>query len=467
MSKTFELTSHFNCKQSFLFDWHDQPGAFERLVPPWKSVTVVESDLSISDNSKTVFSVGVGPLKMKWVAIHNGYTYPNQFIDIQQSGPFRSWEHRHIFSCCGEESKLTDAVTYTLPAGILGKLILARTVEKDIKQMFKFRHQRTKNDLSQLADFSGRKLRVAISGSSGMIGNELRSFLLGGGHEVIRVTRKQSNDPQEAYWDSANGKLDTSNLDGLDAFVHLAGENIAGKRWSKKQKQRLYDSRVGGTRTIAEALSKCGRPPKVFICASATGIYGSTGENITDEDSFARPDTFLASLCRDWEQACEPLAKHSRIVNSRFGIVLSPKGGALKNMLLPFKAGLGGRIGNGRQLWSWISLDDAVYSIARLIRDDSFNGPVNIVSPQVVSNSEFTKCLGAALSRPTLFPMPGFVTRLVFGEMADALLLCSCGVKPSRLEEAGFEFTYPSLDELLIAYLGRSPVRDTAISGCT
>ena len=154
-------------------------------------------------------------------------------------------------------------------------------------------------------------------------------------------------------------------------------------------------------------------------------------------------------------------------MNARFGIVLSPKGGALKNMLMPFKAGLGGRIGNGKQLWSWISLDDAVYSIARLIRDDSFNGPVNIVSPQVVSNSEFTKSLGAALSRPTLLPMPGFVTRIVFGEMADALLLCSCGVKPTKLEEAGFEFAYPSLDELLLAYLGRSTAKDKALSECT
>ncbi|HCA49595.1 MAG TPA: TIGR01777 family protein [Planctomycetaceae bacterium] len=467
MSRTFELTSHFNCNRTFLFDWHDQPGAFERLVPPWKSVKVVESDLSISDNSQTKFSVGVGPLKIRWVAIHSGYTYPTQFIDVQKSGPFRSWEHKHLFSCCGDESKLTDAVTYRLPAGILGKLLLSRTIEEDIKQMFEFRHNRTKNDLSRLAAFSGRKLKVAISGSSGMIGNELKSFLQGGGHKVIRVTRTQSSNPEEAYWDSPNGKLDTSKLEDLDAFVHLAGENIAGKRWSKKQKQRLYDSRVAGTRSIADALSKCEHPPKVFICASATGIYGSTGRDITNEDCLEQPDTFLANLCRDWEQACDPLANHSRIVNARFGIVLSPKGGALKNMLMPFKAGLGGRIGNGQQLWSWISLDDAVYSIARLIRDDSFNGPVNIVSPQVVSNSEFTKSLGAALSRPTLLPMPGFVTRIVFGEMADALLLCSCGVKPSRLEEAGFEFAYPSLDELLLAYLGRSTAKGKALSECT
>lgn len=456
MERNFKLSSEFDCNQSCLFSWHEQGGAFERLVPPWKSVRVIHSDDRISNGAKTVFSIGLGLIRVKWEAIHKGYEPPNQFIDFQKTGPFKYWEHRHLFSDSHEGSVLTDDVTYKLPAGILGEWLFLRKIESDIEQSFRFRHLRTRNDVSRLANFSGKSMKIAISGCSGLIGSELKAFLLGGGHEVIRISRTPSDDPTEAYWDAAKGQLDTSNLEGLDAFVHLAGENIAAKRWTKNQKLRLYSSRVDGTRKLAEALAKCSAPPKVFICASATGVYGDTGDQWVQEESAANSNSFLSSICRDWELACEPLKDCSRVVHSRFGIVLSPKGGALKNMLLPFKLGLGGKVGNGRQYWSWISLDDAVYSLARFIWDESFVGPVNIVSPQVVTNSEFTKILGRVLRRPTVFPIPTLMARAAFGEMAEALLLCSCRVRPFRLQEGGFEFAYPDLEKVLRDYLGKS-----------
>ena len=465
MEKHFKIASQFSCPQTYLFNWHEQAGAFQRLIPPWKSVRVIDSDYRITNGSRTVFSIGIGLVSAKWEAIHQGYQYPERFIDVQKSGPFKSWEHQHLFSESPEGSLLTDDVTHKLPAGMVGEWFLSRKIEDDIEQMFKFRHHRTRNDLSRLADFSGQSMKIAISGCSGLIGSELRAFLLGGGHEVIRISRNPTDDPGEAYWDSVKGELDTTNLEGLDAFIHLAGENIAGKRWTTNQKLRLYNSRVDGTRKIAEALAKCAEPPKAFICASATGIYGDTGDQWVEEASVGSPDSFLASICRDWEGACEPLKSCSRVVHSRFGIVISPKGGALKNMLLPFKLGLGGKVGNGRQYWSWISLDDAVYSLARLIRDESFVGPVNIVSPQVLTNLEFTKILGRVLGRPTLFPIPALMARAAFGEMAEALLLCSCRVKPLKLQQGKFEFAYPELEGVLSDYLGKNKTVSKVATG--
>ena len=458
MERHFTYASRFDCERSDLFDWHEKRGAFERLVPPWRSVSIIDSDFCISDGAKTTFSVGVGLFKVKWEASHKGYEYPCQFVDVQNSGPFKFWEHRHLFFQQSQSggSILTDEISYRLPVGRLGDWLLSEKIGKDIEQMFKFRHRRTKNDLSRIAEFSGQKLRIAISGCSGLIGSELRAFLLGAGHEVIRISRTPTDVPSEVYWDVAKGELDTTQLEELDAFIHLAGENIAHKRWTKRQKARLYSSRVDGTRNITEALAKCSTPPKVFICASATGIYGDTGEQWVQEENNDTADSFLASVCRDWEAACSPLIPYSRIVNCRFGIVISPKGGALKNMLLPFSLGLGGKVGNGKQFWSWISLDDVVYSIAQIIRDERFVGPVNIVAPQVLTNLEFTKILGQVMRRPTVFPVPSLMARTVFGEMADALLLCSCRVKSHKLQENGFDFVYPELGAVLKDYLGKT-----------
>jgi uncharacterized protein (TIGR01777 family) len=270
-------------------------------------------------------------------------------------------------------------------------------------------------------------MKIGVTGSRGLIGSELVRALTKDGHEVIRYNRAQP-----------------PSLDGFDVVVHLAGENIAG-RWTAKKKERIRESRVNGTRALCEVLTRLARRPKVLVCASATGYYGDRRSELLTEDS--APGTgFLAEVCRAWEAATEPAARAGiRVVNLRFGAVLSAQGGALAKMLPPFRLGLGGVIGNGRQFWSWVALDDAVGAIQHVIRRESLTGPVNVVSPRPVTNREFTKTLGRVLRRPTIFPLPAFAARLVFGEMADAALLASVRVEPARLMATNYRFRFPEL----------------------
>ena len=287
-------------------------------------------------------------------------------------------------------------------------------------------------------------MHVLVTGASGLIGSALVPRLLEGGHQAIRLVRTA---PQgdDLRWDPAAGVLDPASLEGLDAVVHLAGENIGAGRWTPERKSRIRESRVRGTALLSEALASLADPPQVLVCASAVGFYGSRGDEVLTEDSPAGSG-FLAELCRDWEAAAEPArAKGLRVVHLRFGMVLSPEGGALRKMLLSFRLGLGGRIGDGAQTWSWISLDDVVGALCHALATDGLRGPVNAVSPHPVTNLEFTRTLGAALCRPTPFPMPAFAARLAFGEMADALLLCSARAVPARLQETGYAFRHPDL----------------------
>ena len=295
-------------------------------------------------------------------------------------------------------------------------------------------------------------MRILVTGSSGMIGSALVPFLTAGGHRVIRLIRSQSQTPSSGEswgWDPERGTMLSAGRDELDAVVHLAGENIAGARWTQRQKTLIRDSRVKGTRVLSDLMGRRSPPPKVLVCASAIGYYGDRGDEILREES-ASGSGFLPEVCREWEAACQPAAeKGIRVVNLRIGVVLSPLGGALAKMLTPFKLGAGGVIGSGRQYMSWIAVDDVVSTIHFALTHDSLRGPVNSVAPNAVTNRDFTQTLGRVLSRPTLFPMPAFVARLAFGEMADVLLLASTRVEPARLLETGFTFRYPDLESAL------------------
>ena len=255
-------------------------------------------------------------------------------------------------------------------------------------------------------------------------------------------------------WDPAKGEVDAAGLEGLDAVVHLAGENIASGRWNAVRKAAIRDSRVNGTRLLCDALAGLARPPKTLVCASAIGYYGDRGEELLTEES--SPGTgFLPEVCREWEAASEPAARKGiRVVTLRIGVVLSPKGGALSRMLPLFRAGLGGVIGNGRQYVSWIALDDLVGIVLHALQSGELRGPVNAVAPVPVTNRELTEALGKVLSRPTLLPVPAFALRLAVGEMADALLLASARVVPRRLEETGYRFRFPELGGALRHLLG-------------
>lgn len=299
-------------------------------------------------------------------------------------------------------------------------------------------------------------MKVLVSGSTGLIGSALVSFLASGGHEVTRLVRSTPKPGVgEVHWDPVTGGVDATGLAGLDAVVHLAGESIAAGRWTVVKKSKIRTSRVRGTRLLSESLARLDQPPKVMVCASAIGYYGDRGGEVLREES-PPGSGFLAEVCREWEAAAAPAAQRGiRVVNLRIGVVLSPAGGALGKMLFPFRLGFGGIIGTGKQYMSWIALDDLVAVIAHALTTEVLQGPVNAVAPNPVINLEFTRTLGRVLARPTLFPMPTFAVRLVFGEMGDELLLASTRVQPTRLLASGYEFRYPQLEGALRHMLGK------------
>jgi uncharacterized protein len=293
-------------------------------------------------------------------------------------------------------------------------------------------------------------MKVLVSGSSGLVGSALLPALGGAGHQIVRLVRSRPR-PGEAsiLWDPSAGRLDVAGLEGLDAVVHLAGESVASGRWTSGKKARIRDSRVGGTKLLSESIARTSRPPRVLVCASAIGYYGNRGDEVLLEDSPPGND-FLAEVCRAWEAAAEPATRKGlRVVPLRFGVILSGAGGALAKMLPPFRLGLGGVLGSGRQYMSWISIDDAVGAILHALATEPLRGPVNAVAPQAVTNLVFTKTLGRVLSRPTIVPMPAFAARAAFGEMADALLLSSARVEPARLKATAYRFRHPDLEGAL------------------
>lgn len=291
---------------------------------------------------------------------------------------------------------------------------------------------------------------IAVTGASGMVGSDLVKKLEGAGHLVRSLVRQEVKDAdREIRWDPDAGQIDAAELNGVDAVVHLAGENIAGQRWSENFKRRILESRVKGTSLLATTLANLEMKPAVLVSASATGYYGNRGDEEVDELA-PSGNGFLAEVCREWEAAVEPAHDAGiRVVKLRIGPVLSPKGGALAKMLLPFKMGVGGVVGSGRQYFSWIELDDLVSAIVFALENESLIGPVNAVAPGAVTNREFTKTLGRVLGRPTIFPMPAFGARLAFGEMADEMLLGGVRVAPHELTAAGFQFAYPHLEPAL------------------
>ena len=292
-------------------------------------------------------------------------------------------------------------------------------------------------------------MKILISGASGLIGSALKTALSARGDRVLSLTRRNARNDSEITWDPSSNTLDPTRLTNIDGVIHLAGENIASRRWSAAQKARIRDSRVQGTTLLAQTLATISPPPKVFISASAIGYYGNRDDEILTEDS-EPGEGFLPDVSIAWENAAKPAAEAGiRTVHPRIGIVLSPEGGALGKMLLPFKLGLGGIIGSGNQYMSWITLDDLVSLFLFAIDNESISGAINVVSPTPVTNREFTKTLGRVLSRPTIFPLPAFAAKLALGEMADALLLASTRVISSRLKNTSFSFAHPHLEPAL------------------
>jgi uncharacterized protein (TIGR01777 family) len=379
------------------------------------------------------------------------------FRDEQVSGPFSRWIHTHRFVPVNEgQCRMEDEVDWQAPLGTLGQAFGGRFIEETLRQLFAFRHRRLAADLKRHGTYGDAPLTVAVTGATGLIGGNLSRFLTTGGHQVRPLVRGGKPSPEGAIsWDPARDSIEGEAVEGVDAVVHLAGEPISGIRWTSEKKRAIEESRVQGTALLGRTLAALRTPPKILVSASAIGFYGNRGDAIITEKSDSGKG-FLPRVCRAWEAATGPARTAGiRVVTLRTGVVLSSEGGVLRTMLLPFKVGIGGRVGGGRQYVSWIDLDDLVGLIHFALVNPRISGPLNATSPHPVTNATLATTLGRVLNRPTVVPLPSFAVRAIFGEMGQALLLDGARVLPRKAEEAGFEFYRPGLEESLRHQLGR------------
>lgn len=457
-TQTFVRLTRVEASAGEVFAWHERPGALERLTPPWIRVSVPERTDGIRDGARVTLLIRKGPFAIPWVVEHRDYQPGRQFKDVQLHGPFAQWEHTHNFDQDGAACYLQDRVEYRLPFGAAGRWLGEHYVRSELERLFVYRHRVVSNDIAVHRAYprAPKPRRILLSGASGFIGTALRHFLTTGGYEVAALTRRANPAPGWISWDPARGQLDPAALEGFDAVIHLAGEPILSLRWTAAKKARILSSRAAGTRLLAETLSKLNRPPQSLLCASATGIYGERGGEILDESS-AAGDGFLSRVCREWESATESAAaKGIRVVNLRFGLVLSPAGGALAAMLPAWNAGLGGPLGTGYQYGSWIALDDAIEAVYHAMLTPTLRGPLNIVAPTAAVNREFSRMLGGVIERPAVLRAPASLLNLALGEMARETLLASTRVEPRKLLDSGFVFHYPELETALRHVLGRT-----------
>lgn len=460
----FRHRSYFPFPAEDVFDWHLRPGAFERLSPPWMQVRVISRKGGIGDGGTVLLGIKEGPAELKWEIRHGDFEEGRLFQDKQVSGPFDRWVHSHRFIPADDGGCfLEDEIDWAPPLGSTGRLFAEGFIERELERLFAFRHTRLLNDLKLHRRYSGPPMNVALTGGSGLIGGALKHFLTSGGHTVLQLSR--SNGPSgkgRAYWNPASDQLDPGLFEDVDAVVHLAGESLAALRWTADKKEKILASRRDGTALLARTLARMSRPPKAFISASAVGYYGDRGTEIVTEES-GPGSGFLAMVCREWEGATAAARKAGlRVVNLRTGFVVSPQGPGLGKMLPPFKAGLGGRFGSGRQYMSWIDLDDEVGLIHHALTRPGVAGPLNAAAPNPVPNATFTDTLGRVLNRPTLVPLPALAVKGLMGEVGTELLLKGARVVPKKALDTGYEFLFEDLEDSLRYQLGRA---EAATSG--
>ncbi len=468
MKHRLSFKTKLNTEPKRIWNWHAAPGAFERLCPYWESVVVRKRIANPSNPSDIAEGATVeldlyplAPLsfpKLQWTIRHHGYIEGSKFEDQQIKGPFQYWNHQHIIHSDGS---LEDTIDYELPFSPISDIVAKAFTEAKLKRLFKYRHSITANDLLTQSKYKGNPMKILVTGATGLVGKQLSAYLSTAGHSVYKLVRKKNLSAQEIYWNPDAGEIDTTALDsaGLDAVIHLAGENIAAKRWTTKQKSIISASRVNGTTLLAKALASLKVKPKALVSASAIGFYGDRAGELLNENSSAGGGNtackFLAETCQAWEAATKAASDAGiRVVHARFGVILDPRGGALSKLLLPFQIGAGGIIGNGRQYMSWIAIDDVLGALYHCVITDNLCGAVNIVAPNSLTNSEFTRVLGRVLWRPTIAPLPAFVARLILGEMADGLLLSSARVEPKALVSSNYKFQYTELEPALRHLLG-------------
>ncbi len=441
-----------------VWDWHTRPGAMRRLVPPWQPMRVVKETESLADGEAIL---GL-PAGLRWIARHDtaGYDPPYQFVDVLSSDlgldglmtlPPRIigwWRHTHRYDDAGNDTtRVHDIVETTVPGAAL-------------RSTFAYRHRQLAEDLDAHAEAAAAlgetgPLTVAVTGSSGLVGTALCAFLSTGGHRVIRLVRGTPGNDGERQWNPQQPAADL--LDGVDAVVHLAGESIAG-RFTDAHRRAIRDSRIEPTRRLA-AVAGATAGVRTFVSASAIGYYGyDCGDTVLDENS-PRGEGFLADVVADWEAATAPAADAGlRVVTMRTGIVQAAAGGTLRLLRPLFAAGLGGRLGSGRQWLSWVGIDDLLDMYYRALYDTGLAGPVNAVGPAPVRNSEYTAALAATLHRPALLPVPSFGPRLLLGAQgATELAEANQRVVPAALRQRGHRFRHNTVEDALAHQLGHDP----------
>ena len=449
---------------SDLFRWHERPGAFDRLTPPWQPVSLKRHD-GIRDGDRAVIRLGTDLVGLDWVAEHIRYDDgclrgdgPCAFEDVQLSGPFGAWHHHHRMLPANGGAVLEDDVTYELPLAPLSR-VSAPIARSQIDRLFAYRHRITHQDLTRHAEADASPMTVAVTGASGTIGRALCAFLTTGGHRVVRLvrTRAQATAEDAVYWNVADGEIDLRALARAapDAVVHLAGEPVTSLDGTTDARRRIWESRTKGTQLLSRALAALPRAPRVLVSASASGFYGDRGERTLTEETVPGTD-FLAEVCQAWEAStAHAEAAGIRVVHARIGLVVTPAGGLLR-VLAPISAlGLGGWVGQGRAWWPWVALDDVVYALHHLLLSDDLSGPVNVSAPEPARMRAFVETLASVQNRPAFLRAPTPLVRAFGGDLARSLALKSVRMLPARLLDHGFRFAAPNLSVALGHVLGQ------------
>lgn len=429
---------------------------------------IIEQKGGINNDDISIFQIKLGPITFKWVAKHFGYIHNRQFQDKMIKGPFKKWVHTHSFIPQGpNQCIIEDKIDYMPRFGKIGSKIIQKRIQNYLNQLFLYRSRILVNDtiLEKMTQEKGKS--ILITGSHGLIGSSLIPLLTNiGRHKITRLVRKVNNnnmslrpgtkkeDKKSIFWYPEYDKLDHHELEGFDIIIHLAGENIFG-RWTDIKKQRIFDSRVGSTKLLSKSLTKLSNPPSLLICASAIGYYGDRPNEYLTEDSIPGKG-FLSEVCQKWENATKDASEIGiRVVNTRFGVVLTPKGGILQKLLSPFKLGLGITIGNKDQYISWVSIEDVIKSIFYSITNTSIKGPVNVVSPKPVTNLEFSDTLKKIYNPKLSVSINQNIPKLIFGEMSKEVLSTNTNVIPKKLVSTGYKFFNSELEDSLRFLLGK------------
>lgn len=452
----FRFTTKLPVSVEQAYAYHSRPGALQRLLPPWQDVDIIDSPGTIVPGTRVKIRLRAGVFKKNFIAHHTDNVVNSMFRDIQEQGPFRLWEHSHYFESLADGCVIHDQVEYSLPLHPFLPACIKNMVRRELTKTFEHRARVLRSDLALHSRYSTKTLRILVSGASGVLGRQLVPLLRTGGHTVWTLVRR---DPRpelgEIFWDPDKNIIDTD-LPELDSVIHLAGEYIGLNRWTEQQKARVLESRIRGTELLAKTIANQPTPPESLLCASAIGYYGDSGVEPVNEENGCGKD-FISTVCRNWEKSTDAATQRGiRTVLMRLGVGMTPAGGALKRTLGASKLGCIRCCGDGEQFVSWISLDDMIGAILHILKTRSLSGPVNIASPNPVTNAQMMKAIARVIRRPLLFPVPASILRLLYGQMAREILLSGCRADVQKLIASGYTFRYPHFENTLQELLGKS-----------